>query len=306
MKEKYSRTKKILKWIVSPLLIAFVLARLYYALTDDFRLNNITFPLPYEESWNIPTPIPEEEKKLEEILSQPFHYLGKGAQSYVFSSQDGQYVLKFFKFKHLRPSIFVDALPSIGFLKTYKDKQNARKQRKLFGVFESYKLAYDVDKNESGLIFIQLNTEGNPKRLVTIYDKIGMKREIDLQHYPFILQKKGETLRVVLSGFFKNGEIETVKERLGKILELYAGEYSKGVYDHDHGIMQNTGFIGDIPIHLDVGKLLREEKMKDKKEAQKDIQIVVNNINGWVQKHYPQYSEEISSYLKTKTDELFQ
>jgi hypothetical protein len=305
MKKSYMRPKKILKWIAFPLLIVFILARFYYALTDDFRLSNITFPLPYKESWSVTPLDSEHEKQLEKIFSQPFYYLGKGAQSYVFSSEDRQYVLKFFKFKHLRPSVFIDTLPSIGLLKTYKDKQNARKQRKLFGVFESYKLAYDMDKNESGLIFIQLNTEGNPKRLITLYDKINLKREVDLQHYPFIVQKKGETLRVILSRLFKDGDITTVKERLGQILDLYAGEYNKGLYDHDHGIMQNTGFIGDIPIHLDVGKLLRDKNKQNKHDARKDATLVVNNINIWVKKHYSQYSEEIADYLKTKIDILF-
>src|SRR5689334_8640410 len=32
------------------------------------------------------------------ILEQPFHYLAKGGQSYVFGSSDGKYVLKLFRF----------------------------------------------------------------------------------------------------------------------------------------------------------------------------------------------------------------
>lgn len=294
-----------LKWILITALVVFALARVYYKLTDDFRLSNITFPLPYEKSWEIAAPSTEEEKQLNTILDQPFIYLGKGAQSYVFASEDGQYVLKFFKFKHLRPSLFIEALPPIGFLKTYKEKQAARKERKLFGVFKSYRLAYDVDKKESGLIFIQLNTENNPERYVTIIDKIGIKRTIDLQNYPFILQYKGETLRVVLDQLLKKQDIDTAEIRLGQILDLYAEEYAKGVYDHDHGIMQNTGFVGDRPIHLDVGKLLSEEQMRDKKYAKEDVQIVARNINLWVSKNYPQYSERIAGYLNKKIAQLF-
>jgi hypothetical protein len=286
-------------------LTVFCLARLYYNVTDDFRLGNITFPLPYEKNWTISPPSAEAEKSIDAILAQPFFYLGKGAQSYVFASEDGKYVLKFFKFKHLHPSIFINALPSIGFLKSYKEKQIARKERKLFGVFNSYKLAYEVDKNESGLIFIQLNTEKNPARQATIFDKIGIKRTIDLQQYPFVLQYKGETLRVVLDKLLKKQDIETAKTRLGQILNLYADEYSKGVYDHDHGVMQNTGFIDDKPIHLDVGKLLREENMRNQMHAKADAQIVVRNINRWVEKHYPLYREQIANFLNDKLEQLF-
>lgn len=305
MQRPRNRTLNSLKWILIAALSIFVLARIYYNVTDDFRLGNITFPLPYEKSWEIAAPSSEGEKQLEVILAQPFSYLGKGAQSYVFASEDGKYVLKFFKFKHLRPSLFIDALPPIGFLKTYKEKQTARKERKLFGVFKSYKLAYEVDKNESGLIFIQLNTEDNPERFVTIIDKIGMKRTIDLQKYPFILQCKGETLRTVLSQLLQKQDIDTAEIRLGQILDLYAGEYKKGIYDHDHGIMQNTGFVGEQPIHLDVGKLLSEEKMRDKQYAKEDAEIVVRNINLWIGKNYPQYSERIAGFLNKKLEQLF-
>lgn len=305
MARSHRRISSILKWIIASALLIFILARLYYSLTDDFRLSNITYPLPYEESWQIATPSHSEEKELNEILKQPFHYLGKGAQSYAFSSEDGKYVLKFFKFKHLHPSIFINSLPPVGFLKDYKEKQVTRKERKLFGVFKSYKLAFDKDKDESGLIFIQLNTEGNLERTVTVIDKIGIRRTINLQNYPFILQYKGETLRTVISNLLKNGDVEKAKQRFGQILDMYAREYNKGVFDHDHGVMQNTGFVGDQPIHLDVGKLLPEEQMTDKAFAKKDAELVVAKMNEWVEKNYPEYSAQIKEYLNAKMDELF-
>lgn len=305
MKKTRSPLLTWLKWTLLFVLTVFILARIYYALTDDFRLSNITYPLPYEKSWEIASPSPEEELPIQQILDQPFTYLGKGAQSYAFASEDGHYVLKFFKFKHLHPSFFIDALPPIGFLKDYKEKQAARKQRKLFGVFESYKLAYDVDKNESGLIFIQLNTEENPERYATVVDKIGVKRTINLQHYPFILQYKGQTLRMVINELLKKEDVATAQKRLGQIFDLYAQEYHKGVYDHDHGVMQNTGFIEERPLHLDVGKLMREEKMRDKSYAKKDAELVASKMKIWVKKNFPQYSEEIAEYLNKKIAELY-
>ncbi|MEI8365130.1 MAG: hypothetical protein WCF65_01810 [Parachlamydiaceae bacterium] len=291
---------RICAWIAVIILIIFILARIYYTLTDDFRLNNISYELPHEKNWVIADSTQEQERQILQILDQPFSYLGKGAQSYAFASKDGQYVIKFFKFKHLRPSWFVDILPPAGFLKTYKDKQSARKTRKLFGVFHSYKLAYDVDRDDSGLIFIQLNTENNPQRTVTVIDKIGFSRNIDLSGIPFILQYKGETLRTVLSGLLKLGDVHTAETRIGQIIDLYSREYSQGIYDHDHGILQNTGFVGSTPIHLDVGKLVREEKMRDPTFKKQDLSIVALKINHWVEKNFPHYSGEIAAYIDEK------
>jgi len=305
MEKKRWSFKKLLLWITIAAIALFLLARVYYSVTDDFRISNITYEMPYQEAWAIQTPSPEREKEIDKILSQNFTYLGKGAQSYAFVSADDRYVIKFFKFKHLRPVWFMNFVPSVGYLKTFKEKQASRKERKLWGVFHAYKLAYDVDRNESGLEFIQLNTEGNPKRTVTLIDKIGLKRQVDLESIPFILQDKGQTLRVVLEDLLRNGDIVTAKHRISQIFDLYASEYNKGIYDHDHGVMRNTGFIGDRPIHLDVGKLERNELMKQKENAKKDAQLVGNAIKNWIKTYYPKYSGELDAYIDEKINELF-
>ena len=83
----------------------FGIARLYYRLTDDFRLANITYELPFKPSWKVPSLTKEEYSRLAQITNQKFTYIGKGAQCYAFASEDGEYVLKFFKFKHLKPNM---------------------------------------------------------------------------------------------------------------------------------------------------------------------------------------------------------
>lgn len=300
-----SRKLKFLGWALVLIVGLFIIARVYYAVTDDFRLSNISYPLPKEESWDIPNLTAEEQQQVDKILSQPFHYLGKGAQSYAFASDDGLYVLKFFKFKHLRPSFFIDMIPPIGPLKAYKEQQAARKDRKLFGVFNAYRLAYELDRAESGLIFIQLNTQDNPRRTVTLIDKIGMTRHAELQHVPFILQKKGVTLRNVLSGLLNDGDVSKAKERISQIFDMYAEEYKKGIYDHDHGVMQNTGFVGNQPIHLDVGKLVKEPKIRERKFAKNDAQLVADKIKAWIELNFPKYSKELSAYIDEKVETLF-
>lgn len=304
MKNNTHSTKRYLLWILIGLLAVFCLARIYYALTDDFRFGNITYEMPYHQEWAIQA-TPETEKLLETILDQPYHYIGKGAQSYVFGSADGQYVVKFFKFKHLRPSLFHDLLPAIGPLAAYKTKQAARKERKLFGVFASYKLAYDVDRKESGLVFIQLNVTGNPQRSIVVYDKLGLSHTIDLAEVPFIVQKRGVPLREVLKPLLEQGQVAEANAKIGLVFDMYAEEYKKGIYDHDHGVDRNVGFIGDQPIHLDVGKLYEEPKMKDPQQAKQDLMLVEKTIGVWVKKHYPDDYPAIKAYMDEKIERLY-
>lgn len=281
------------------------IARIYYYLTDDFRLGNITQEMPYHPEWNVSQPNSDEEQQLESILKQPYRYLGKGAQSYVFVSADGQYVLKFFKFKHLRPNPYLEWLPAVGPIRTYLEELRQRKERKLNGVFQSYLLAFNRDRDESGLVFIQLNTKENRSRTVNILDKLGFHYEIALQDYPFILQKRGVTLDATLDQLLKKSDVETAKKKISLIFGLYAHEYQKGLFDHDHGVDRNTGFIGDQPIHLDVGKLLADESMKDNAIAYKDARLVGEKMKEWIKKHYSRYYGELSAHIDLTIDRLF-
>jgi hypothetical protein len=261
--------------------------------------------MPYQKTWEVPATTPAEEDAVQKLLSQKFYYIGKGAQSYAFGSEDGLYVIKFFKFKHLRPSWFQEMLPPVGALKTFKEKQAARKQRKLYGVFEGYKLAYDVDKEASGLFFIQLNVQNNPLRTVTVVDKIGLNRTVDLATVPFVLQKKGKTLRTVAKELLDRGEVALAQERFNQILDMYAEEYAKGIFDHDHGVMCNTGFVGADPLHLDVGKLMKNEAVLQREPARDDLMLVVASMEKWVKQNFPDEFPLISQSLHQKVDQLF-
>jgi hypothetical protein len=181
-----------------------------------------------------------------------------------------------------------------------------RKKRKLLGVFEGYRVAYAFDKEESGLIFIQLNVApDNPKRSVTIRDKIGWRHVIALQDVVFVLQKKGQTLRSVMTDLLDRDEQEVAKKRIGQILEMYVTEYNKGIYDRDHGVMHNTGFVGDTPFHLDIGKLTQNEFMKRPEVSKRDLDLVATKIGIWLEKNYPKKSVTLSKYIEEKLLSLY-
>jgi len=273
------------------LLLAFGVVRLYFYLTDDFRIANIIYPLPHHPEWEIKI-TKEEQAELNSILDQEYSYIGKGAQSYVFGSNDGQYVLKFFKFKHLKPSWLHQFLPDIPVFSAFKERSRLRKERKLFSAFNGYKLAYDVHKPESALIFIQLNPSGKTQWIV-VHDKLGLPRNIDLGRVVFIVQRKGKTFRAILHELLAQNQIDIAKKRIHQIFKLYLKEYSKGIFDHDHGVMQNTGFISDEPFHLDVGKLKAEPVMRLPEVYEKDLIKVAYKIALWIQNKHPEHKEAL-------------
>lgn len=291
--------KKIIGLTLFTSLIIFGSAKIYYNLTDDFRISNMTYELPHNKDWDIPGISSYENELLNEVLNQKFYYLGKGAQSYVFTSEDGLTVIKFFKFKHLKPSIFLNSLSHIPLFSKYAKKEIARKNKKLNSAFNGYRLAYEIHKQESGLIYLHLNKTSDIQKTLTIIDKIGLSHEIDLDQNVFLVQRKGETLETVLRELLNQNNLSLAKSRLRQILDLYLSEYQKGAYDHDHRVMNNTGFVDQEPIHLDVGHFSLEESMKDKAVFQKDFAIIIGKIDLWLKKNFPKHQEEIVKDLES-------
>ena len=303
-KSKYKLSQIFLGAAVASLAL-FALARGYFRLTDDFRLTNITYDMPHHQEWDIPSLVKEERGRLESILDQKFYYIGKGAQSYAFGSQDGKYVLKFFKFKHLRPNWFVDLLPRISPFKQYKETLSIRKQRKLYGVFEGYRLAYEVHKLESGLVFIHLNKTAKLYPAARLIDKIGFERKVYLDQVPFVVQEKAKTTRSLINESLKNGDILSAQKRIEQIFDLYLSEYQKGIYDKDHGVMHNTGFVGERPIHLDVGKLTADNEMKNTENWQQDLERIAWKFAVWTKETYPLHYPVIAKSIEDNLSHLF-
>lgn len=295
-----------LLWIVLTLICITFLTRVYFWITDDIRIANMVYELPYYKEWEIPPLTPNEKEQLDAVLSQKFYYIGKGTQSYAFSSEDDQYVIKFFKFKHLRPNWFIDSLPSISPFTEYRCKQTARKQKKLYRAFAGYHLAYEVLREDSGLLFIHLNKSHDLHKTVTLVDKIGLEHHADLDKMVFFIQKKVQTTRQRIDEAMKKGDLVLAKNDIRKIFDLYLSEYQKGIYDLDHGVMHNTGFADDKPIHLDVGMLTKKESMRDTRQAQNDLALIVRKFRIWFNADYPEASSEMMEDIDSKMKEIFE
>lgn len=302
--KKWSLWHKLLL-VLAVILALLGLSRLYFRLTDDFRLANITYEMPFHQEWEISPMDSAQQEQWNEILNQKFYYVGKGAQSYAFKSADDKYILKFFKFKHLKPSMWVDLLPPIGLFQTYKEKQIERKNRLLNSVFDGYRLAYEVHAEEAGLLYIHLNKSHDLNKTVTVVDKIGLEKTINLDEVPFILQEKAKTTRQVMTELMQKDDISNAEKRIKQIFDLYLLEYEKGIYDRDHGVMHNTGFVGEKPIHLDVGKLTKDDRMKEKEYFKPDLLRIESKFNVWFKNNYPQHYPKMKTYMEQQLESIF-
>jgi hypothetical protein len=287
-----SRKSNILILSIAALSI-FGIFRIYDELSDGFAIDHITYSLPNNEKWETSPPPPQ----LDAILDQPFTYLGKGSQSYVFLSQDKKYVIKFFKFRHIKPNPVLNALPHIGPIAHWQDYRNARLAKKINRVFNGYKVAHDMNSDDSGLIYVRLNQNPSFDKTIIAYDKLGIEKKIKLDKTIFIIQEAAETTQHVLEEAFQNNDIDLVEKRMQQLIALYLREYQKGVYDKDHAILRNTGFIGERPIHFDVGNMIIEPSIKDPKVYNKDLAILISKLDSWLKENYPDHYDALIAEL---------
>lgn len=288
------------KWWLGALLVllaAYGASRLYYQLTDGFSLQNITSSFKHDDRW-VTHPLSADEKELvDAILSQDFHYLGKGCQSYVFESADGKYVIKFFKYQRYKQADWVKQFDFIPSVHKHRLSRNAHKQRKLEGVFKSWVVAFNHAKEETGLIYVHLNkTEGLGKK-VTIIDKMNRKHPIDIDQYEFLIQKKGVMLTSYLNSLIQEGKEDKAKDFLDTLVRQILGEYQRGVADNDPALMQNTGVIDDAPLHLDVGQFDFAPKYAEKSIYEPEIYQKLYKFRRWLMAEHPSLGKHLDAVL---------
>lgn len=136
-------------------------------------------------------------------------------------------------------------------------------------------------------------------------DKLGRQWELPLDDLVFVVQEKGKTTRGVIGELLQKGDTEEAKHKIDEIISLYLLEYSKGIYDRDHGVMHNTGFVDEKPIHLDIGKLSDAPEMRNPEVYRKDLRKVVQKMELWVRTHYPQYYQQLIPPLEERLSGIY-
>jgi hypothetical protein len=274
--------------------------RLYFEVTGGFTIRNITSNQPYDERWKTRTLSSGEKSQLRDLLSQNYHYLGKGCQAYVFLSDDGKYVLKFFKYQRFRTQKWIDLLTFIPPIERYQIAKGIEKKEKLDKVYSSWKLAFDYLQPETGIVYVHLNKSNDLQQKVKIYDKIGFEHTLDLDQVEFMVQKRAEMLTPTIDELMKKQDVEGAKNLISRLVSMVLFEYERGFGDKDHALMQNTGVFEGNPIHIDVGQFVRDENLKEPPVYKQEIFSKTYRFRIWLKKKYP----ELASYLETILVEL--
>lgn len=286
-------------WI---LLAVIALRAGFYSLSDGFSLSKIKNTFPVTEEWQLPAPTAKEQKRIANICGQKFHYLGKGSQVYAFLSEDGQYVLKFFKCYHLKPVGWAAKVPLPSFLDTSRQAILDKRYKKISTTLESYKIASESLRDECGLIAVEILPTASINQEVEIYDKLGRKHLLNLGHYGFILQRKADLIYPKLSEWIASNNMDAAKEAIRSMIALIVQRSKKGIQDSDPDLHKNAGLIGTTAILIDLGCLHRNPEAKNKEVFTQDLLKITNRLKMWLEKQSPELYTFLLQEIENASD----
>ncbi|MGE0199207.1 MAG: hypothetical protein AB7N99_04140 [Simkaniaceae bacterium] len=275
--------------------------RLSHSLTDGFGLPNITSKLPYNPAWDVPIAADDLEE-LTTALSERYHYLASGSQSYVFISADGNYILKFFKHKRWRMHPFYEALPLPPSLEAKRKRWKQKKEETVQATFASCILSYLHFRNETGLFYVHLNPTSHLKRTLIVKDRLGLTHKIPLDTIPFLMQKRAIPTDQYLLSLKKTGDLKKAQQAIDDLLHFTLYRAQKGYSDKDPHLIRNFGFIKDHVVEIDVGGFHHDPKKELPYYYSHEIFRIQKKIIPWLDQHYP----ELSPYAETKIQEMIE
>ncbi len=264
-----------------PLWIAIVLSWVALTRTDGFSPQKIEAPLHSEPDMPL-------KAEIAQILSQPFSYLRKGRQCFVFESLDGKFVLKFFNKTYFQ-------LPWYSFF--VREKEIAKRNRRKVFYEESYAIAFE----EFGEEILYLH-QGQGERLpfVSLVDRANREFRIDLTRVPFVLQKKGEPFYPTLEAIFQREGLQGLCREIDCFVEQVSLRISKQIADGDSDVEHNWGYVEGKIFHLDPGRLYFDPTLDTLQRQTHEWYAATHRLQKWLKAHHPEAAVYLSSKISQR------
>ncbi len=225
-----------------------------------FSLHVIEAPIPSLSDRNPSLEFPRD------LFSQSYRYLGKGAQSFVFESEDLKTVLKFYRFpSHLRR--FPWTHHPFGYLFS-SSRKNIKEYnlRRLELSFHSFFLAATPLAKETGVLYVHLEPTTELQQKVHLMDRLGVHYELPLDPIAFVVQKRGVSFLAHFKEQLAHNKLEACKQMLNGLIEVIQNRCNHHITDLDNMDNDNYGWLEDRAIHLDIGRFQECESIDTREE----------------------------------------
>ncbi len=212
--------------------------------TKGFHLRNVQIE---QLSTDFHTRVLPPSEEIHRLLLQPFFYLGRGSQSYVFQSQDETCVLKLFR-TYPKESFFQRWWRPF-FHRTHRNISS--QEEKQYTILRATEIAFQRAPKETGLLYVHLQATTNLCPWLSLKDPIGRPHRIALDRYLFALQKKVIPIETALKQAQTTHNLERFHRQTDSFLSLLKRRTSLGVMNSDIKIKGNIGFLEEEAIEID-------------------------------------------------------
>lgn len=243
------------------------------------------FFLFFGETFSFYQNIPEEKELHSHIpLSKKYHLIGKGAQCLAFESEDGQTVLKLFKAHHHFPRI--SRAFKLLISPSFRRECEQRWDKKFRKTADCYEMAFAHLKKETGLLDLHLKKTEGLDLSVELHD--GAKKVVlDLNSYPYIVQKKALLLPEHLKNLSEKHEYAKMRIALNSVRKLFEERTKKGFSDRRQSLRINYGFVDGEAIQLDPGKIFENQDLR--LNSAPEIERLNQRLDQWIKKYFPEF-----------------
>ncbi len=263
-------------YIILFLAVFNTLEHVCHKITDGFTLSRIQFDAKDTRPAN-PDPATFA------MLDQPYHYFNCGHQCFAFISNDGHYILKFFKYTRHTPPAWTAHIPLLNRFKSLRPERIKKITWKKNRDFQGYQLAFDRFREQTGILSLHLNPTSSGYPTITLYDKLKIRHTLDLNTAPFVLQIKASPTYPTFSSWLEAGDYDKVRSGISRIIALCAERLHLQILDEDVHLYCNFGFVGETPIQIDPGRF----SMSPSPISPEKLTPFVKELQEWFAQHYP-------------------
>jgi hypothetical protein len=242
--------------------------RFLWKLNHGFSVHIIEAPIPPLEENSSSLPFPKS------ALQQPFYYLSKGSQCFVFESKDHSIVIKFYRFpSHMRR--FPWSHHPLGYLfSKHRKKIQDYNIKKFKLTMHSFLLAEKKLSHQTGVIYTHLQPTHHINHSIQIIDSLGYSYQIPLDPVVFVIQRKGACFLSLFKDRLRANDIVSCKQMILSLIELLKQRCLKGISDLDHMDNGNYGWLEERAIHLDIGRFQEETELEKAENIQKEMERI--------------------------------
>lgn len=293
--------KTTLYLLLLVILLPLLSIRPLFKKAQPFSLKTISVELPFHPEWEGRTLSEEENLEVSNALSKSYHYLGSGGQNFVFISDDGKYVIKFFKQNKFDIPLWIKHFPLPFLVHSLHEKKTMKMQAKRNAVFSAFKLSFDHLSKETGLLYVHLNTTDHLKKTLTLSCPQGNLHQLSLDTLPFVLQKKADLAINTIDSFMENNDIARAKHAIDQLLELPVVLAKKGFRNRDPNFRSNCGFINSQAVIFDVGRIVYSKEIQKPENFKKAFLKTAFRFRRYLSDRHPELLPYFDQCIAMKT-----